>query len=496
LEAVIVPLARDPDRDAAVVVQAVIAELRAANAEQAGVIAEQAGVIEALRARVAELERQLGRHSRNSSKPPSSDGLGKPPAPRRERRAGGRKPGKQPGAPGAHLAQVPDPDEVVVHIPERCQGCGADLTLAPVIGVEARQVFDLPKVRVGATEHRAERRWCGCGAVTAAGFPDQARSAACYGPGIRALGCYLLAWQHLPVERAGELLAQVLGAGVASGTLAAVLAEGAAGLGGFAEAVCAQLAAAEVAHFDETGARVAGRLHWVHSASTKLLSWFTVHAKRGADAMEAAGVLAGFRGVAVHDGWAPYWRYDKAAHALCGAHLLRELDGIAGELGQGWAGELAEWLSVACGTAARARDAGDGRVDAAAVAGLLGRYDEILAKGHAANPPPARPPGHRGRVRRSPAANLLERLDAHRDQVCRFLVDLGVPFSNNQAERDLRMVKLQQKISGCWRTLAGAEAFLTVRSYISTARKQGLNPLDALRQLFEGRPWLPTPAGS
>jgi transposase len=212
--------------------------------------------------------------------------------------------------------------------------------------------------------------------------------------------------------------------------------------------------------------------------------------------MEAAGVLPGFRGVAVHDGWVPYWRYDTAAHALCGAHLLRELDGIAGEPGQGWAGELAEWLSVACGTAARARDAGDGRVDAAVVAGLLGRYDEIVAKGHAANPPPARPPGHRGRVRRSPAANLLERLDAHRDQVCRFLVDPRVPFSNNQAERDLRMVKLQQKISGCWRTLAGAEAFLTVRSYISTARKQGLNPLDALRRLFEGRPWLPTPARS
>ncbi len=343
----ILPLARDPDRDAAVVVQTVLAELQAANAEQARVIAEQARVIEALRARVAELERQLGRHSGNSSKPPSSDGLGKPPAPRRERRGGGRKPGKQPGAPGAHLVQVPDPDEVVVHIPERCQGCGAELTLAPVIGVEARQVVDLPEVRPRTTEHRAERRWCGCGMVTAAGFPDQARAAACYGPEVRALGCYLLAWQHLPVERAGELLAQVLGAGVATGTLATVLAEGAAGLGGFAEQVRAQLRAAPVAHFDETGARVAGRLHWVHSASTQLLSWFTVHAKRGVDAMDAAGVLPGFRGVAVHDCWSPYWRYDKATHALCGAHLLRELEEAADGPGQGWAGELAEWLSVA-----------------------------------------------------------------------------------------------------------------------------------------------------
>jgi transposase len=240
-----------------VVVQAVIVELRAANAEQARVIAEQAGVIQALRARVAELERQLGRHSRNSSKLPSSDGLAKPPTPRQERRAGARKPGKQPVAPGAHLAQVPDPDEVVVHIPQRCQGCGAELTLAPVVGVEARQVFDLPKVRLRTTEHRAERRWCGCGMVTAAGFPDQARAAACYGPGVRALGCYLLVGQHLPVERAAGLLAHVLDAGVASGTLAAVVAEGAAGLGGFAEAVREQLVAAEVAHFDETVRREA-----------------------------------------------------------------------------------------------------------------------------------------------------------------------------------------------------------------------------------------------
>ena len=217
-------------------------ELRAVNAEQAR-------VIDALQARVAELERQLGRHSGNSSKPPSSDGLGKPPAPRRERRGGGRKPGKQPGAPGAHLAQVPEPDEVVAHRPVACGGCGGDLTLAPVVGVEARQVFDLPEVRLWATEHRAERRLCGCGHVTAAGFPAQARAAACYGAGVRALATYLGVWQHLPVERAAGLLADALGVPVSTGLLAGLAAEGAAGLelSGFTRAVCAQLAAAEVA---------------------------------------------------------------------------------------------------------------------------------------------------------------------------------------------------------------------------------------------------------
>jgi transposase len=465
---------------------AAIVELRAVNAEQAR-------VIEALQARVAELERQLGRHSGNSSKPPSSDGLGKPPAPRRERRGGGRKPGKQPGAPGAHLAQVPEPDEVVAHRPVACAGCGSDLTLAPVVGVEARQVFDLPQVRLWATEHRAERRRRGCGHVTAAGFPAQARAAVCYGAGVRALAVYLGVWQHLPVERAAGLLADALGVPVSTGLLAGLAAEGAAGLelSGFTRAVCAQLARAEVAHFDETGARVAGRLHWVHSASTALLSWFTVHPKRGVEAMDAAGVLPGFTGVAVHDGWAPYRRYEGATHALCVAHLLRELDEAAAEPGQGWAGEMAEWLSMACGQAATARAGGADRLDAAVLQGLQGRYEQILAKGRAANPPTPRPPGQRRRPKRPPAVCLLERLDIHRDQVCQFLEDLRVPPTNNLAERDIRMVKLQQKIAGCWRTLDGAQAFLTVRSYVSTARKQGVNPLAALRQLFEGNAWLP-----
>jgi transposase len=368
--------------------------------------------------------------------------------------------------------------------------------LAPVTGVEARQVFDLPEVRLWVTEHRAERRQCACGRVTAGVFAAQARAAACYGAGVRALGAYLAVQHHLPVERAAQVLGDALGASVSAGTLGGLVAEGTAGLGGFVERVREQLARAEVAHFDETGARVAGRLHWVHSASTALLSLFVVHAKRGVAAMDAAGVLPGFRGVAVHDGWSPYWRYDQTTHALCAAHLLRELEAVAELPGQGWAAELAEWFAIACGQAARARDAGAGaeRLAPWVLAGLRDRYDRILATGRAANPPPPRPPGRRRRPRRSPAVCLLDRLDAHRDQVCRFLEDLRVPPTNNLAERDIRMVKLQQKISGCWRTLDGAQAFLTVRSYVATARKHGVNPLAALRRLFEGDPWLPAPA--
>jgi transposase len=478
----------DLDLEATVAVQAmVIEQLRQANAKLTAANA-------ALGARVAELERRLGKDSSNSSRPPSSDGLGKPPARRRERRRDGRAPGKQPGAPGAHLAQVADPDEVVVHRPVVCEGCGGDLTLAPVTGVEVRQVFDLPQVRLWVCEHRAERRQCACGQVTAGVFPSQARAAACYGAGVRGLASYLMVQHHLPVERAAQVLGDALGAGVSVGMLAGLGAEAAGGLGGFVERVREQLTRSQVAHFDETGARVTGRLHWVHSASTELLSLFTVHAKRGVAAMDAAGVLPRFQGVAVHDGWSPYWRYPKARHALCAAHLLRELEAVAGLPGQGWAAELGEWFTIACATTAAARDAGADRLEATVLAGLTDRYDRILAAGRAANPLPPRPPGRRRRRRRSPAVCLLERLHAHRGEVLRFLEDMRVPPTNNLAERDIRMVKLQQKISGCWRTLDGAQAFLTVRSYISTARKHGINPLAALRRLFEGDPWMPAPA--
>jgi hypothetical protein len=209
--------------------------------------------------------------------------------------------------------------------------------------------------------------------------------------------------------------------------------------------------------------------------------------------MDAAGVLGGFGGVAVHDGWAPYWRYD-VTHALCGAHLLRELEGVAEEPGQGWAAGMAELLVDAKLVADRARAAGADRVDDAVGGRLHARYERLLADGQAANPPPPAIGRRRGRARRSPAGRLLVRLDAHRDEVLRLLDDTRVPFDNNQAERDLRMVKLQQKISGCWRTPAGAEAFLALRSYLATARKHGNNPLAMLGQLFEGRPWLPAPA--
>jgi transposase len=481
---------------------ATVARLRAEIVARDAVIAALEARISQLDAHVIELEARLRANSSNSSKPPSADGLAKgPPKPSRaaRRAAARRKPGGQAGAPGAHLAQVEHPDVVVVHAPGRCGRCGGELADAPMVGAEVRQVHDLPQRGLLVTEHRAERRRCGCGAVTAAAFPDGVRAPACYGPGVRAAVAYLHGQQHLPVQRTAQALADLVGAEVASGTVAAILGECAEGLDGFIEAVRWQLAAAPVAHFDETGVRVAGRLHWLHSASTDRLSLFTVHPKRGRQAMDQAGVLPGFQGVAVHDGWSPYTCYQQATHARCNAHHLRELAGVAALPGQrSWATGMAALLIEAKWAVQRAVAAGTDRLDPRRLDHYRARYQAIIDEGWRANPPPAaaRPSsGRSSRQRRSKPANLLARLDDHREEVLRFATDFRVPFDNNQAERDIRMAKLQQKISGSWRTLAGGQRFCRLRSYISTARKQQVGVLAALRRVFEGDPWLPAAAG-
>jgi transposase len=483
---------------------ATIARLRAELVARDAIIAALEVRISQLDAHVVELQARLRANSSNSSKPPSADGLAKgPPRPdragRRTAQAGTRrKPGGQPGAPGAHLAQAEHPDVVVVHAPERCQRCGGELVDAGVVGAEVRQVHDLPQLGLLVTEHRAERRRCGCGTVTAAAFPDGVRAPACYGPGVRAAVAYLHGQQHLPVQRTAQALADLVGAEVAAGTVAAILGECADGLDGFIEAVRWQLAAAPVAHFDETGARVAGRLHWLHSACTDRLSLFTVHPRRGRQAMDQAGVLPDFQGVAVHDGWSSYAHYQQATHARCNAHHLRELAGVATLPGQrAWATGMAALLIEAKWAVGRAVAAGTDRLDPRRLDHYRARYQAIIDEGWRANPPPAttRPSsGRSSRRRRSKPANLLARLDDHREEVLRFATDFRVPFDNNQAERDIRMAKLQQKISGGWRTLAGAQRFCRLRSYVATARKQQVGVLPALRRVFEGDPWLPAAA--
>lgn len=455
-------------------------------------IAQQQVLIEALQARVAELEERVAQNPRNSSRPPSSEGYAKPRSPSRaEQRAKGRRPGKQPGAPGTFLAQVEQPDEVVEHVPAGCAGCGAGLQDAAVVAVERRQVFDLPPARLHVAEHRLQRRVCTCGVVTAAAAPAGVGAPAVYGPRLRALAVYYLHAQHLPIARVAALFAEVHQVRVSEGFLTAVLADAAAATGAFRDAAFAQLTAAPVGHFDETGVRVQGALQWLHSASTDRLTLLGVHEQRGAGGIDALGVLPAFGGVAVHDGWFPYRGYD-VAHGLCNAHHMRELTAVLErDPAQTWAGELIDLLRSANRAAHAARDAGRAALHPKDLRALHDRYDALITAGQAANPLPART-GKPGAPKLGKTGALLKRLDTRREEVLRFACDLRVPFTNNQAERDLRMAKLQMKISGCWRTRQGADTFCALRSYLSTVRKNGVAVLDALTDLLTGNPWLPT----
>ncbi len=453
-------------------------------------VVQQAQLIERLTVEMAELRARLAMNSRNSSKPPSSDGYAKP-APKSRRVRSGKKPGKQPGDPGHHLAQRADPDATTIHTPATCQGCGGDLSDAPVTQVITRQVFDLPPMALFCAEHRAERKRCTCGAETTGSFPREATAPACYGPALRAYVCYLVTRQHIPIARVAELLADTYGAPVSTGVIVAMVKEGADMLEEFLAQVRGLLCSSPVVHADETGLRVEALLAWVHAASTTDLTLYHLDRRRGTNAMDAMGVLQHLSGVLVHDGWTPYRHYDNVAHSLCNAHHLRELDAAADGDGQQWASDMAALLADTWHRVLEARDTGATTLSNEELSGLHANYRSIIAAGHRANPPPI-PTGKRGRPKRSKALNLLLRLDTQRDDVLRFATDFSVPFDNNLCERDVRMVKIAQKISGGFRSSEGAEHFLAFRSYLSTAAKQGVNRLDALQRLFNGDPWMPT----
>jgi transposase len=475
-------------------------ELRSALVDQADRLATLEATVLALTADNAQLRSRLGTNSRNSSKPPSSDGYAKP-APKSRRVRSGKKPGKQPGDPGKHLAQVEHPDLVVDHRPDHCGGCGGSLASAPVTKVLTRQVFDLPPVVALITEHRSERRRCRCGAETAAPFPAPATGPACYGPNLRALICYLVVRQHLPIKRVAELMRDAYGIPVSTGVIVAMVTEGAERLDGFLSSLRDQLRSSDVVHADETGLRVAASLHWVHSVSTRDLTLYHLDAKRGPTAIEAMDVLTHLRGVVVHDGWLPYRTFahhEEVDHALCNAHHLRELDAVKDTKGQEWAGDMAAFLADTWHRVQAAKAAGATSFGPEDLASVRAAFFGILEAGHEANPKDDSTPipgdvtvKWLGRPRRSPAANIIRRFDKFPADVLRFATDFRVPFDNNEAERQVRMVKVQQKISGGFRTTAGATSWLALRSYLATVMKQGQSPLDALRRLAVGDPWIP-----
>jgi transposase len=454
------------------------------------VVALQARIAEQ-DARIAELERQLAASSRNSSRPPSSDGLDKP-APKSLRGRSGRKPGGQPGREGRTLRQVGTPDEVVVHEPGACACCGADLPIEErPAGVVRRQVFDIPQITVRVVEHRLISRRCSCGTLTRAAAPAGVMAPVSYGPHAAAIAVYLCLGQHLPVERTAALLAEVFGTPMSVGTVAAWTTRATAELEPFTAAARTALTDAQVLHLDETGLRVAGRLHWLHVASSARFTGLFCHRKRGKEAIDAAGVLPHFTGIAVHDAFAPYARYPAVTHALCNAHLLRELIAVVDHAaahprtdtgmpaGWCWAQQVIDAL-LALKAITDTGTLPDPDVLAAqrrliVSAALVGASTE------------GGPPGAVGRRHRALARRIRRRLEDY----LRFAVDLRVPFDNNPAERDIRMVKVKQKVSGCLRTLAGAQDFAAMRSYIATAAKHGRRPFDVLTELTSGNVWIP-----
>lgn len=387
------------------------------------------------------------------------------------------------------MGQVVDPDERLRHEPGRCGGCGAGLADALEVGLERRQVFDLPPMRVRVTEHQLIARRCPCGATTCATAPPGVVAPVQYGPRITAITVYLYVGQFLSKKRTAAALAELFGTPVSEGTVATMTSHAAEGLGEFLDQVKDRLVEAQVVAFDETGLRVAGRLHWVHCARTDKYTLITCHPKRGRVGIDDAGVLSRFRGIAVHDAWAPYDSYLDVEHQLCCAHALRELAGVAetataGQADWCWATQAADALVAMQKLVAHAITAGADTVDPDALAAQIQRYRCAAQVGL------SKTAARSNAVMRKHHA-LARRLIDRQDDYLRFTRNWRVPADNNGSERDIRMIKLRQKVSGCLRTLTGAQHFCAIRSYLSTAAKHGQHFFDTLVLLAEGRPWLP-----
>jgi transposase len=436
----------------------------------------------ALKARLAELERQLGLNSSNSGKPPSSDGLKKPARVTSLRERSGKKPGGQKGHKGETLQQATDPNEVVDHYPPSCARCGVGLDPKTSVGHRARQVFDLPQPQpLVVTEHRAHGCECpDCGTITNARFPDGVNAPVQYGARMTAFVIYLLHYQLLPENRLAALMADLFGVKLATATIARMSHTCAERLQGFVATVRDLVAGAPVKHMDETGFRIGGKTQWLHVASTALLTFYRVCARRGS-------LLANVVGIVVHDHWKPYYTMPGVLHALCNAHHLRELKALVDIEKEDWARKMQHLLRRACHAANLARERGV-LLKPPLIACIEWRYDAIVAEGlafHAAQAPLARAASksggnRRGRAPRRTGHNLLLRFATRKQDTLRFLHDPSVPFTNNEAERDGRMMKLRQKISGGFRSLQGAIDFAIIRSFLSTARKQGWNVVEAL----------------
>lgn len=443
--------------------------------------------------RVKKLEEQLAKDSHNSHKPPSSDGFRV--GIKSVRVKSGKGVGGQKGHEGKSLNFAERVDEVVVHgVGKECHRCGRSLARMRVSGYERRQVWDIPEIKMRVVEHRALVKRCpGCGESVRGEFPEEVKSPVQYGEKIKSLGVYLNQYQLLPYERTSQLLEDVFGCSMSVATIETLIGECYQNLEETEQEIREEIIESSVVNVDETGIAIEGKRKWLHVASTPELTQYAVHEKRGKEATDAMEILPRFKGSVVHDGWKPYQNYD-TEHGLCNAHHLRELTFIEEEYQQNWADKMKELLVQIKEKVEEEKALGKEALHATQKQAFVVKYQALLEEGFVQNPPTesGQKNHRRGRVKQNPAKNLLDRLEIYQDQVLAFMEDFRVPFDNNLAERDLRMMKVRQKISGCFRTWQGAKAFCRIRGYISTMRKQGENILFAIERVFTGNPFVPS----
>lgn len=432
----------------------------------------------------------LGQNSRNSHWPASRDKGKHKRRTYSQRRASGKSPGGQKGHAGNTLEPQAQPDEIVIHRPATCPHCQAAFPEAQAaVAVTKRQVHDLPPMRLLVTEHQAESLCCAhCGQTTQGVFPDTVVAPVQYGPRVQQLAVYLKTVQFIPYDRSRQFFADLFDLQLSPGTLQNVLQRAAQRLPPVLKKIKVGLRASPVLHCDESGFYIGGHRHWLHTASTPNLTYYYPHTRRGRVATEAMGILPAYQGTAVHDNWSTYRQYQQCAHGLCNVHHLRELTAVVENEQQPWAARFKTFLLSTKSLVDQAREAGATTLPPQKLAQVQRVYRRLTKRALQANAPPPEgwPQGKRGRPKKPKARNLAERFETYERQVLAFVYDFKVPFDNNLAERDLRMLKVQQKISGCFRSATAAEEFCSLRSYLSTIRKQGLSIWDALHSLFVG----------
>jgi transposase len=458
-------------------------------------IAQLEQMVQQLSEELKALQERLVKDSHNSSLPPSSDRFSRQKKPQSLRQKSGKPSGGQPGHRGTTLQMRETPDEVI-RLPSvtDCQHCHADLSAVPVKTVERRQIIDVPKPRLETKEYQGEWKCCpDCQQLTSAPFPADVKASTQFGPRLGAIAVYLMTQQLVPLGRTKQTLSDLFGVSPSEGTLVRWQARAARILEPIEKRIKAALIAEKVLHQDESGLYVKGERWWVHVTCSDQLTHYAAHRSRGQDALKDIAILPQFQGTSIHDGWYTYFLF-LCKHALCGVHLVRELTFLAQEQGLIWAHTLLNLLLAMRAETVQTRAKGQQALSPAVIADWTTRYEQILTQAETLHPRALAPPGQkkRGKVKQSTARNLLDRLHTYQDAVLAFLSDLSVDFDNNQAERDVRMIKVQQKVSGTFRSIAGAVNFLRIRGYLSTLRKQGLSQFSALEATLCGKPILPS----